>query len=477
MVTSRLSGPALACLLLSLSCLRPVLAASLDVHPLVSRADAPVEIRVTGLQPGALATISAATRDSSGHLWRSAATCKADSAGVVDLAQCDPVDTPAASSAGAPANTYSRPDPMGLFWSMRQQDGAPYFFKFPDAPDAAYVLTLAVDGKVVQRVPIVRQLMSDNVVRERLSASGDGVSGVVFQPVLPVRAKGTSAARPPARFPAVILLGGSGGGHPWDDLAAMLASHGYVALSLAYYNGFATPDPPLPKDLVNIPVETVGRALAWLEKDPEVDTGHIAIMGHSRGSELALLSAVHYPAFKAVIVLAGSPVAWPGIDYSRELPAWTFDGKAVPFLPAMSYFAKAYREHKPPITAFEQALDNRAAVQAAFIPIGRIDGPILFLGGDADAIWPSRRMAAMAMSYLHLHHHRFADSEQMFPDAGHFFFEPYTPVEHTVEWTFTDSEGSSTVHYGGTLAGDAHAAPQAWARILRFLHASLARPG
>lgn len=471
MDTPRLSVSALVCLLFSMSCVQPALAVSLDVQPLVSRADAPIEIRATGLQPGALATISATTRDSSGQLWRSAVTCKADSAGVVDLAQCTPVG-------GAPANTYSKADPMGLFWSMRQQDGAPFFFQFPDAPDAAYVFTLAVNGKIVQRVPVIRQLMADDVVREKLSASSDGVSGVVFQPALPVRAK--DAARTHARFPAVILLGGSGGGHPWDDLAALLASHGYVTLSLAYYNGFAPPDPPLPNDLVNIPVDTVGRALAWLEKDPEVDTRRIAILGHSRGSELALLSAAHYPAFKAVVVLAGSPVAWPGInphDYSHDFPAWTFDKRAVPFFPAEPYYAKAYREHKSMATAFEQALDNRAAVQAAFIPIERIDGPILFLGGDADAIWPSLRMAAMAMDWLHRHHHRFADSEEMFPDAGHFFFEPYVPVEHRVDWTFTDSRGSDTVHYGGTLAGDAHAAPQAWARILQFLQTSLPRSG
>lgn len=465
--------PALVCLLFSMSCTQPALAASLEVQPLVSRADASVEIRATGLQAGALATLSATTRDSSGNLWRSAVTCKADSKGVIDLAQCIPVG-------GASASTYSQADPMGLFWSMRQQDGAPFFFQFPDAPDAAYVLALAVNGRVVQRVPVIRQLMADNVVREKLSASSDGVSGVVFQPALPTHAKdaaGTSASK---RFPAVILLGGSGGGHPWDDLAALLASHGYVALSLAYYNGFASPDPPLPNDLVNIPVETVGRALAWLEKDPEVDTGRIAILGHSRGSELALLSAVHYPAFKAVVVLAGSPVAWPGInphDYSHDFPAWTFGKKPVSFLPSMSFFAKAYHEHKSPATAFEQALDNQPAVHAAFIPIERIDGPILFLGGDADAIWPSRRMASMAMNYLHRHHHRFADSEEMFPDAGHFFFDPYAPVEHTVDWTFTDSRGSDTVHYGGTLAGDAHAAPQAWARILQFLRASLPRSG
>ncbi|HLI17342.1 MAG TPA: acyl-CoA thioesterase/bile acid-CoA:amino acid N-acyltransferase family protein [Rhodanobacteraceae bacterium] len=464
---SRLS--ALACLLFSMSCALPALAASLDVQPLVSRADAQVEIRATGLQPGALATISATTRDSSGQLWRSAVTCKADSTGVVDLAQCTPV--------GTPASTYSKADPMGLFWSMRQQDGAPFFFQFPDAPDVAYVLTLAVNGKVIQRVPIIRQLMADDVVREKLSASSDGVSGVVFQPVLPAHAKHAAGTRVSKRFPAVILLGGSGGGHPWDDLAALLASHGYVTLSLAYYNGFASPDPPLPDDLVNIPVETVGRALAWLEKDPEVDTGRIAIVGHSRGSELALLSAVHYPAFKAVVVLAGSPVAWPGIDYRREVPAWTFGKKPVPFLPSMSYFARAYHEHKPPITAFEEALDDQAAVQAAFIPIQRIDGPILFLGGDADEVWPSRRMAAMAMAWLHRHHHRFADSQEMFPDAGHFFFQPYTPVEHTVDWTISDPQGSTTIHYGGTLSGDAHTAPQAWARIIEFLHASLARHG
>lgn len=88
---------------------------SLDVSPLISQADAPVRIRASGLQPGALATISAVTRDGSGNHWRSSVTCKADAAGRVDLARCSPVH--------GSKSSYATVDDMGLFWSMRQQDG------------------------------------------------------------------------------------------------------------------------------------------------------------------------------------------------------------------------------------------------------------------------------------------------------------------------------------------------------------------
>jgi dienelactone hydrolase len=52
-------------------------------------------------------------------------------------------------------------------------------------------------------------------------------------------------------LPAVIVLGGSEGG-TMRDRAALLASHGYAALALAYFGA-----PGLPQELDRIPVETV----------------------------------------------------------------------------------------------------------------------------------------------------------------------------------------------------------------------------
>lgn len=331
---------------------------SLDVSPLISQADTPIHIRASGLQPGGLATISAVTRDGSGNHWRSSVTCKADAAGRVDLARCAPVH--------GSKSTYAIVDDMGLFWSMRQQDGDSTFFQFPAEPSAVYELALELHGKVVERMPIERRLMSDGVARVPLTKHDDGIVGTAFEPTWAPNARDPQSHARSGRYPAVIILGGSGGRHPWDALAALLASHGYETLSLAYYNG-----PGLPDDLVKTPIETVGKAIAWLEKRHGVDASRIAIVGHSRGSELALLSAAQFPEIKAAVALAGSPVAWPGInphDYAHDVAAWTLGGKPVPTLSALKYFVEAYHAHKPPITAFEKALDNSRCGQNGVHP-------------------------------------------------------------------------------------------------------------
>ncbi|HKS21697.1 MAG TPA: acyl-CoA thioester hydrolase/BAAT C-terminal domain-containing protein [Thermoanaerobaculia bacterium] len=79
---------------------------------------------------------------------------------------------------------------------------------------------------------------------------------------------------------------------------ALLASHGYAALAVAYF-GIA----PLPDDLDRIPLETVDRAVAWLRAQPSVDPKRIAIWGGSKGAELALVAASRNPAIRAVVAV------------------------------------------------------------------------------------------------------------------------------------------------------------------------------
>src|ERR1700722_8684518 len=63
-------------------------------------------------------------------------------------------------------------------------------------------------------------------------------------------------ARPPdpGRHAAVIVLGGFGGGIPGEDFA--FAERGYSTLALAYFG-----DPPLPKAIDQILVETISHAI------------------------------------------------------------------------------------------------------------------------------------------------------------------------------------------------------------------------
>lgn len=68
-----------------------------------------------------------------------------------------------------------------------------------------------------------------------------------------------------ARSVAVLSVGGSQGGYgnPWK--AALLASHGYPVLQLAYFGA-----PGLPRELRSIRLEYVERALQWLHARPGV---------------------------------------------------------------------------------------------------------------------------------------------------------------------------------------------------------------
>jgi hypothetical protein len=58
----------------------------------------------------------------------------------------------------------------------------------------------------------------------------------------------------------VIVLSGGGGGID-EHRGAILASHGYAALSLGYFNVEG-----LPRGLVNIPLEYFENAIRWMRR-------------------------------------------------------------------------------------------------------------------------------------------------------------------------------------------------------------------
>jgi dienelactone hydrolase len=100
----------------------------------------------------------------------------------------------------------------------------------------------------------------------------------------------------PGPHPTVIVLSGSLGGM-LEGSAAVLASQGFAALALAYFGV-----DPLPSELVEVPLEYFAEAIAWLKTQPAVDPDRIAVMGVSKGGELAVLLGATYPEdVKAVV--------------------------------------------------------------------------------------------------------------------------------------------------------------------------------
>lgn len=233
----------------------------------------------------------------------------------------------------------------------------------------------------------------------------------------------------------MIVIGGSEGGEP-VVLGALLASHGFPALALAYFG-----EPGLPQTLTNVPLEYFRTALKWLARQPNVDPARVELVGGSRGGEGARLIAATYPSLvHAVAALVPCSFVNPGNPPTLPpSPAWTLDGKAVPFSTATRY------PGNPP-----QSPD-------AVIPVERISGPVFLVGGGADGVWPSAAYVRTIVARLAARG-RHDVTSLVYPRAGHFAAAPpYYP------W--------SDPRAGGSPQADAAAQAATWPKLLRFLAA------
>ncbi len=221
---------------------------------------------------------------------------------------------------------------------------------------------------------------------------------------------------------AVLTVGGSEGGYGNQLQAALLASHGYPVLQLAYFRA-----PGLPEELHAIPLEYLERALEWLHARPGVK--RVVMIGASRGAELALLVGSTYPALvQAVAAYVPFDAVVPG--------SWTRGGKSIP--PASNP-------------------DPR-------IPVERIRGPVFLVGAGQDQVWGSD-YGTTSVRNRRLEHGRKDTEAFVFDDAGHAvdLAVPYLPV--VTEFT---SNGVTLVS-GGTRQGDALARTASWPRLLALL--------
>ena len=268
--------------------------------------DTAVSIVVEGLVPENPATLTATFHIPGSVPWRSHATFTADSDGRVDLTRQAPV-----------AGTYGGVAPMGLFWSA-----SPVRAETPAAPDGV------MRPRIVRLEAEAAGLSSANVTLERLWA-GPGVTRLVVNEGGVI---GTLFLPPGAGpHPAVIVLGGSDGGIS-EHRSALLASHGYAALSLAYFRCHG-----LPRSLVNIPLEYFENAIQWIRAQTWLHDHFLAVWGVSRGGELALLIGSTIPQINGIVAYVPSGVLHGGFgpdDASNDglCAAWSYRGRSLPYL-------------------------------------------------------------------------------------------------------------------------------------------------
>jgi dienelactone hydrolase len=209
------------------------------------------------------------------------------------------------------------------------------------------------------------------------------VHGTLFVPAM---------AEPSA---AVLLIGGSDGGEP-SRMGEALAGEGVAALSVAY---FARPG--LPGKLRSIPLEYFFAALQTLQNELPSPGTPLAVLGISRGSEAAMLTAIHSPvhvrgviaAVPGNVVLSGWPPGWPA-----RRPAWLLDGRPLPYV---NHFGPRCRDPD------------------ALIPVELVPGPILLVAAGADRVWPSAAMARALSGRLRQHGASHGHTILEYPEAGH----------------------------------------------------------
>ena len=129
----------------------------------------------------------------------------------------------------------------------------------------------------------------------------------------------------------VLMLTGSGGGYPDEAAARDLARSGYPVFGIAYFRDYEGQPPELgQKQLRRVPLEYLFKALDWLKARPEVRSDRIALMGESRGAELALMLGALRPDVAGVI--AYSPIAFRWAAVGGGDAAWTLDGVPLPYV-------------------------------------------------------------------------------------------------------------------------------------------------
>lgn len=424
--------------------------ASITIEPKCALIDQKVSIKVLGLKANNTVTIRAQSLDyyklsaknsNPNHWkwikkthWESFGVFKADSNGNIDLSTQKPT-----------GGTYNAVDSMGLLWSMNYKTKKNYNLS-KQLPFAPLLKSMTVrfivesNGKQLASTECKRLFYASKVKLEEVSENG--IVGRYFNEV-------TTKLKP-----GVIVVSGSEGGiDNATSIAGLLSSHGYATLALAYFNMEG-----LPKSLNNVPLEYFENAIKWINQRGDIDPNNLTIFGRSRGGELALLLGSTFKELTSVIAVSPSPILF---QCRNKSITWKYKNMNIPFLKLKInvgfFLISAFFDiiHKRAIDfskVYLKAIKNYDDIKEKFIPIQKINGPILFISGKYDNIWPSQKLCQFSVKRL---------AELKFPfkykilnyEAGHYIYYPYIPVGDI----------------SGITEKNAYANKDAWKNILIFL--------
>jgi len=263
-------------------------------------------------------------------------------------------------------------------------------------------------------------------------------------------------------LPVIITLGGSEGGLSFiEEEANRMAKEGFIIMRLGY---FKYSKETLKQTLNEIRIEKVFEAIDFIKKKPSVDSNKIALLGISKGAELALLVASKNNSVKAVVAHLPSHLVWFGLNKWKGLnkSSWTYQGIPLPFVPyakpKSGWFTRRIAEFYE--AGLEKHIDK---VASAKILVENITGSILLTSGGKDNIWPSFFMANEIEKKLSSIHFDYEVKHLHYPEAGHGIFGLLPNINDK-----TAMNGLAAG--GGTPEDNYNARKETWAETFKFLN-------
>ena len=402
---------------------------------------------ITGAETGSEVRISLSMTDSEGTEWRSENTYVADGDGVVDTHRMAPQH-----------GSYNDVDPNGPYWSMTPDGRTTPVAFTPTIEDLAYQIQVATDTAHAD-ITVTRGYLAEVTSRE---VYGQGFHATIYTP------RESNGA-------AVLVVPGTTGRAASAPTAALLASHGYHTMVVAY-----AIEEGLPPVVEEIPVEVLVTALDVLLGDSHTEAKNASMIGYSVGTE-GVLAALAYTDLRigSAIVVSPSSCIWQATGTGGRPPksgSWTLAGKPLTWLKmkserllsqlALHATIGRVLPRKSPLSALDliksygPAIADDAAYEAAAIAVEDISCPLLMLASKDDHMWPSVEMVNRMTQRREKAGRASADVYKTFEGAGHFLRPPVMPT--TIPWT-------SDWIIGGQPKETAQAYVQAWADIEDFL--------
>lgn len=199
--------------------------------------------------------------------------------------------------------------------------------------------------------------------------------------------------------PLIVGLGGAEGGNTWAsrywaNRRNEFISQGYAFLAIGYFGVEGAP-----KELDRISLDGVHQAIIDASSDPKINQQCIALIGGSKGAELALLLASEYPDIKAVVAMVPGNAVFAALTIAMNTPSFSLRGEPLEFVP-VPWSATPALIKGDLRAAWEEMLKNDDAMNNAAIQVENINGPIFLVSATRDEFWPSTEMSTSMVQRL-----------------------------------------------------------------------------